>query len=166
MDTKPVKITPPDKGKAISLVGDTYRILISGEDTGGYYAAIDMLIPPKGGPGPHSHFDIHESFFVIEGVVEVYSEGSDSYTARQGAFISIPKGGIVHSFKNESDSIAHLLCYVAPSGMENFFAEAGEPVRWGDFKSPTEMTPEKKNKLKKLAEKHRQKLFPSDFFEK
>ena len=47
----------PDEGKTVSVVGDTYRILISGKDTGGASATIDMLIPPGGGPGPHAHAD-------------------------------------------------------------------------------------------------------------
>lgn len=100
---------------------------------------------------------------MIEGEVVVYSEGSESYTARQGAFINIPKGGIVHSFKNESESMAHLLCYVTPSGLENFFAEAGEPVKWGDFKSPPEMTPEKEENLK-ISPKLMHRNYSSRFF--
>ena len=34
------------------MVGDTYTILISGEDTAGRYALIDMLVPAGGGPPP------------------------------------------------------------------------------------------------------------------
>ncbi|HXO74313.1 MAG TPA: hypothetical protein VN824_03765, partial [Puia sp.] len=45
-------------GQSLSVVGDTYRILISGKETEGAFAVIDMLIPPGGGPGPHSHPNI------------------------------------------------------------------------------------------------------------
>ena len=38
------------QGQSFSVVGDSYRILISGEQTGGRYAIIDMLVPPAGGP--------------------------------------------------------------------------------------------------------------------
>jgi hypothetical protein len=34
----------------IGLVGDTYTILLSGDDTAGRYCLIDMHIPPGGGP--------------------------------------------------------------------------------------------------------------------
>ena len=45
----------------IGLVGDTYTILLSGDDTDGRYCLIDMHIPPGGGPAPHRH-DFEESF--------------------------------------------------------------------------------------------------------
>jgi len=34
----------------VSVVGDTYRITVSNEQTIGAYALVDMLIPPNGGP--------------------------------------------------------------------------------------------------------------------
>jgi hypothetical protein len=33
-----------------------------------------------------------------------------------------------HSFKNNSDKPAHLLCMCAPSGQEEFFMAIGDPV--------------------------------------
>jgi len=98
-------------GKMISVVGDTYRILIGGAETNGAFALIDMLIPPDGGPGPHEHAQIEESFYVIDGEIEVKSEFG-VYIATKGSFVNIPKGGVVHGFKNKTDKIAHLLCVV------------------------------------------------------
>jgi len=42
-------------GEHISVVGDTYRIIVSGKQSGGEYAIIDMQVPPGGGPPPHAH---------------------------------------------------------------------------------------------------------------
>ena len=52
------------------MVGDTYTVLLSGEQTAGRFALIDMLIPAGGGPPPHRH-DFEECFRVLEGSVEV-----------------------------------------------------------------------------------------------
>jgi len=41
-------VVAPQEGPSISVVGDTYRIIICSEQTDGAYALIDMLIPPKG----------------------------------------------------------------------------------------------------------------------
>ena len=79
-------------GQHISMVGDNYRLVITGEQTGGAYAIIDMLVPPGGGPGPHAHPDFQESYLVLEGEVEFKTE-HDTYTARKGSFINIPLGG-------------------------------------------------------------------------
>ena len=85
------------EGVVLSVVGDTYRLIITGEQTGGAYAAIDMLIPPQGGPGPHAHADFQESFYVLEGEVEVKTN-SKTFVARKGSFVNIPKGGGSASF--------------------------------------------------------------------
>jgi quercetin dioxygenase-like cupin family protein len=159
--TAPITIGPLE-GESLSVVGDTYRILITGKETGGAFGVIDMLIPPGGGPGPHSHPDFQESFYVIDGEIEVKSEVS-SYTAKKGAFVSIPKGGIVHCFKNKTDQTAHLLCVVVPSGLEEFFKEIGKPVALGTFLAPPPMDAEAMKKMLPIVEKYGQKLFPPDY---
>ena len=69
---KPAPITiGAQEGQNLSVVGDTYRILVTGKQTGNAFATIDMLIPPGGGPGPHAHPDFEETFYVIDGEVEV-----------------------------------------------------------------------------------------------
>ena len=37
------------EGNSVSVLGDTYRIVIGGDQTNCTYALIDMLIPPRGG---------------------------------------------------------------------------------------------------------------------
>ena len=58
----------------IRLVGDTYTILLSGEDTNEKFCVIDMHVPPGGGPGPHRH-DFEETFIVLDGDIEVTFRG-------------------------------------------------------------------------------------------
>lgn len=153
-----------DQGQTVSVVGDTYRIVISGEQTDGAYAVIDMRVPPGGGPGPHSHAAIQESFHVLEGEVEVKSEHG-TFVARAGDFVNIPLGGIVHCFKNLGDKVAHLWCVVSPAGMEKMFEEIGKPVALGEFLPVPEMTPDQQKRLQTSAEKHGQKVFPPDYLD-
>ena len=154
------------EGQTLSVVGDTYRIIITGEQTGGAYAAIDMLIPPGGGPGPHSHAAVQESFYVLEGEVVVKSVGH-SYTARKGAFVNIPLGGMVHDFKNETDTVARLQCVVVPAGLEKFFQAIGRPVEAGEFLSPPPPPdPPEQQRMSDLAAKYGQKVYPPDYPDK
>jgi quercetin dioxygenase-like cupin family protein len=155
----------PQEGKSLSIVGDTYRLLVTGKETGGAFATIDMLIPPGGGPGPHAHAAFQESFYIIDGEVEVRSETS-TYIAKKGSFVVIPKGGIVHGFKNKSDKMAHLLCVVVPSGLEEFFNEIGVPVPFDTFLPPPALDPEALKKLIGIAEKYGQKVYPPDYLDK
>jgi quercetin dioxygenase-like cupin family protein len=162
--TKIITVNPRD-GQDLSVVGDNYRLLITGKETENAFAVIDMLIPPGGGPMPHAHATFQESFYVIEGEIVVRTE-EQTYVAKQGAFVSIPKGGAIHSFKNESDINAHILCIVVSAGLEEFFKEIGEPVEYGKFLPPPVMNPETASKLKTIAEKYNQEVFPPNYFDK
>jgi glyoxylate utilization-related uncharacterized protein len=102
---------------------------------------------------------------VIEGEIVVRSE-TQTYTAKKGSFVSIPKGGAVHSFKNESDSIAHLLCIVVKAGLEDFFQEIGIPIKENEFLPVQKMGKEEMEKLKEISLKHHQEIFPPDYFDK
>lgn len=158
----PLISVAPEGGQALSVVGDTYRILITGEQTGGRFAVIDMLIPPGGGPGPHAHAGFQESFSVTEGEI-VAKTKAETVTARAGAFVSIPLGGTVHDFKNESGANARLLCVVVPAGLEEMFQEIGRPVAWGEFLPAPPMGPEDAKRLAAIAAKYGQQVFPSDY---
>ena len=109
----------------ISVMGDTYTVLLSGDDTDGRYCLIDMLIPPGGGPGPHRH-DFEESFTILEGEIETTFRGKKS-VVRAGETINIPANA-PHSFRNASQNPVRLLCICAPAGQEKFFAEVGIAV--------------------------------------
>ncbi len=123
-----LKIARPNTDESllhIGLVGDTYTVLISGDDTNGRYCVIDMYIPSGGGPPPHRH-DFEESFTLLEGEIEATFRGKKS-AVKAGETLSIPANA-PHSFTNASTEAVRLLCICAPSGQEEFFAEVGVPV--------------------------------------
>lgn len=109
----------------IGLVGDTYTILLKGEDTAGRYTLIDMHIPPGGGPPPHRH-DFEEMFHVLGGEIEATFRGEKA-VVRAGETINVPANA-PHSFTNASSRPARLLCVCSPSGQEEFFMAVGVPV--------------------------------------
>lgn len=109
----------------IAMVGDTYTIVVSGDQTAGRYCLIDMLIPPGGGPGPHRH-DFEEMFSILEGEVEFTFRGEKA-VARAGETVNIPANA-PHFFTNATDQSARLLCICSPAGQEEFFAAVGTEV--------------------------------------
>lgn len=152
---QPVQTTNPNQGEILSIAGGSYRIIIAGEQTGGEFAVVEMTVPPGAGPNPHSHDGFTETFYVLEGEVHFKSE-SGTYTAQKGAFVTIPKGGIVHGFKNLSNSTARLLCTVMPAGLEGFFQEAASIAM--DAEGRVE-------KIKVLSEKYGQQLYPENYLD-
>jgi quercetin dioxygenase-like cupin family protein len=137
--SRPVPIPPDDPQRTlvlarpdedqnlphIGMVGDTYTILLKGEDTAGRYTLIDMHVPQGGGPPPHRH-DFEEMFHVLEGAIEATFRGEKS-VVRSGETLNIPANA-PHSFTNASDRPARLLCMCSPSGQEEFFMAVGIPV--------------------------------------
>jgi quercetin dioxygenase-like cupin family protein len=107
------------------LVGDTYTVLVSGDETAGKYTLIDMHVPPGGGPPPHRH-DFEEMFTVLEGEVQLSFRGQQ-LSAKAGETVNVPANA-PHGFRNVSSEAVRLLCLCAPSGQEEFFAEVGQPV--------------------------------------
>lgn len=123
---KGVHTKADDEGaRHISLVGDTYTILVTGEDTGGAYTLIDMLIPHGGGPPPHRH-DFEEMFMVLEGEIEVTLR-EDTSIVRAGDTVNVPANA-PHRFTNAAEQSARVLCLCSPAGQEEFFARVGDLV--------------------------------------
>jgi quercetin dioxygenase-like cupin family protein len=109
----------------LGVVGDTYTILVSGDDTAGRYTLIDMHIPPGGGPPPHRH-DFEEMFTILDGEIELTFRGV-SGVARAGETVNVPANA-PHVFRNVSERSARLLCLCSPAGQDEFFKEVGVPV--------------------------------------
>lgn len=146
------KIVRPNTDESlphIGLAGDTYTVLLSGEDTNGSYCLIDMHIPPGGGPPPHRH-DFEESFIVLEGEIEATFRGSQT-TVSAGETLHIPANA-PHQFVNASCDNARLLCICAPSGQEEFFDQMGVSVATR-LTAPPKVSKEEQSASVRMAEK-------------
>ena len=145
----------------IGIVGDTYTITLTGDQTNGRFCLIDMHIPPGGGPPPHRH-DFEETFILLEGEMEATFRG-DKSTVRAGETIHIPANA-PHQFHNASASPVRLLCICSPAGQENFFLEVGVRVATRTT-PPPKLSPEEQasfmQKVQALAPKYRTELLQS-----
>ena len=109
----------------LGVVGDTYTILVSGQDTAGRYTLIDMHVPPGGGPPPHRH-DFEEMFTILDGEIELTFRGVTA-VARAGETVNVPANA-PHVFRNAGEHPARLLCLCSPAGQEEFFRAVGVPL--------------------------------------
>src|SRR3954468_24236887 len=149
--TRELAIARPDDDTLIHLavVGDTYTVLLSGEQTNGRFAMLDMLIPPGGGPPPHRH-NFEECFRVLAGSIEVRLRDLPPVRLAAGDSANIPANA-PHAFRNTADAAARLLCTVAPAGPESFFAEFGDPVPTRSSPAPELSEVERRNRLERAA---------------
>ena len=92
-------------------------VRLSTAETGGKLLALDVTMPPGGGPpGLHRHAAA-EVYRVLEGEFTVYL-GEERVTAPAGTVLHI-EGGRVHTIRNESEAPAR--------GYVQFFGDA-EPM--------------------------------------
>ena len=104
--------------------GDLYRFLVTGEETGGAYFAMEASVPPGGGPPPHIHSNEDETFYVVEGRCSIRL-GDEWVTANAGDFVNVPRG-TVHCFHNDGAEAMRMILTFTPAGIERFFEETLE----------------------------------------
>jgi len=144
----------------LSVVGDTYTVLLSGDDTGDRFTLIDMYVPPGGGPPLHRH-DYEETFIVLDGRLDLTFRGTTQGVGA-GTTINVPANA-PHQFRNSSDAPARLLCISAPPGQDEFFAAIGDRVP-GRTSPPPHLDQEARAariaKATELAPRYRSELLP------
>ncbi len=112
----------PDEGRAVWVPGHKMTFKAQGEETGGAYSLLEVLITGEG-PPQHIHKDSDEAFCVLEGEVDV-KRGDETIHAPTGAFILIPRGTI-HTTWNIGATPAKLLAIFSPPGFEGYFLDTG-----------------------------------------
>jgi quercetin dioxygenase-like cupin family protein len=139
----------------VSLVGNTYAMLITGEQTDGRYCLIEMRVPDGGGPPPHRH-DFEEMFTVLEGEIEFTFRG-ERHVVRAGSTVNVPANA-PHFFRNTSGAPARMLCMCTPAGQEEYFLRVGDIVDGWDAPPPQltdEERADQRRRAVELAATHR-----------
>jgi mannose-6-phosphate isomerase-like protein (cupin superfamily) len=124
-----------------NTTGGAAHYLATGASTHGQFGLYRWdMGPSQGGPDPHFHRTISESFFVLSGTIGLY-DGRAWVDAHPGDFMFVPEGG-VHGFRNESGEPASMLILFAPGApRENYFETLVEVAKgktmseqeWTDF---------------------------------
>lgn len=115
--------------------GASVSYLASGATTGGLFGLYRWdMGPERGGPGPHFHRTMTESFFILEGTMRIF-DGRAWVDAHTGDFVHVPMGGI-HGFRNESGAPVSMLIHFAPGAPREGYFE-GLAARGRDWQ-PTD----------------------------
>jgi mannose-6-phosphate isomerase-like protein (cupin superfamily) len=106
--------------------GTSVHYLATGASTAGQFGLYrwEMGAGP-GGPDPHFHRTISESFYILEGSVAIF-DGSKWIDTEPGDWVHVPAGGI-HGFKNTSGAPAKMLLHFCPGApREEYFERVPE----------------------------------------
>jgi quercetin dioxygenase-like cupin family protein len=79
------------RGGSFWMAGDRATIRLTGEETEGRLAVVEIFVVAGGGPPPHVHLREDETLVVLEGEVAFYL-GEDRVLARAGDLVHVPRG--------------------------------------------------------------------------
>jgi mannose-6-phosphate isomerase-like protein (cupin superfamily) len=118
--------TPPtaSPSRSFTFLGFPTKVLVSGADTGGASALLDIQIPSNSGPPAHIHSREDEVYLIKSGTFQFLMDGV-CLQAGPGASVYMPKGHF-HTFKNISKQAGEQLMFVYPAGIEQFFWDVHE----------------------------------------
>jgi quercetin dioxygenase-like cupin family protein len=154
--TKPI-FRPTGTAPAVWCPGDLYSLLATGEETNNAFFQFEAIVPKDGGPPPHVHSREDESFYVVSGSLEILL-GDETYQAKRGDFVYIPRG-TVHRFKNVGGDTAVQLVTFVPAGMEKFFQEVFPEVK-DRSASPPPVSEELIRRMTEAAPKYGLEMLP------
>jgi quercetin dioxygenase-like cupin family protein len=92
------------------------------KSTAGAFSLAEATIQPgTSGPPLHSHRELLDSFYVLEGTLTV-QVGDEEVEAGPGAYVCAPPG-VVHTFANRSASPVRFLNLNTPGGWEDYIRD-------------------------------------------
>jgi quercetin dioxygenase-like cupin family protein len=128
MPTTPtVKVMPSGEQKTIMLFAVRFDYKVTGADTGGALAALEVTIPPRTLVKPHNHSREDECTVVLEGTVGA-RVGDRIVEAGTGASMVKPRG-VPHAMWNAGPEPARVLELLSPGGLEDYFEELAPALR-------------------------------------
>jgi quercetin dioxygenase-like cupin family protein len=101
------------------------HIHVSGEETDGCYAVLEVLSPEGDMPPLHVHHEEDEVFHVLDGQVTLFLPGSE-VSLSAGETFRAPQG-IPHTYRVESPT-ARWLVFCAPARFDAFVRAVSEPA--------------------------------------
>jgi quercetin dioxygenase-like cupin family protein len=112
--------TASSNRRRFAVLGATIDIHATLEDTGSSTSIIELGIPPRfPGAPPHLHEHVTESFYILDGNIDMLLD-REWRKAHRGNFFLIPPH-TVHGYRNNTDQQARFLI-MAP-GHDRFFFE-------------------------------------------
>ena len=124
-----------DEGPSLSVGGNHIIFKVVSEDSQGDLMIVQYTAPAHfPGPAQHVHEQTDESFYVLDGTLQVMV-GETSRTIAPGGIAFVPRG-VAHTFANPADEPVTMLIVMTPGGFEGYFQEMASLVESGRIADP------------------------------
>jgi hypothetical protein len=131
-DPRAFKIEPSE-APSYQMLGTLWRVLASGDNTGGLVGALDERCSHGLRAPMHVHDDADEIFYVVDGNLTFFV-GEQRIEASPGAFVYLPRF-VHHGFQCNSVE-ARVFNFVTPAGFEKMILDGGNPAHYDDAPIP------------------------------
>ena len=115
----------PGEGEHLWFFGGLTTIKADGTQTGGRVMVTEQLVPRGGGSPLHVHHNEDEWFYVLEGELTIWVDGT-THVVGAGGFVFGPRD-VPHTFLVSSEQ-ARFLLVAEPAGFEGFVRALAAPA--------------------------------------
>jgi mannose-6-phosphate isomerase-like protein (cupin superfamily) len=115
-----------DEGRHLWFLGSLMTVKAGAAETAGSMSLIEQVAPPGFGSPLHVHAGEDEPMYILEGRFTFWV-GERELPVEAGTFVFLPRD-VPHCFRVEGDTPGRLLQLTLPAGLEEGFAEMGEPA--------------------------------------
>jgi mannose-6-phosphate isomerase-like protein (cupin superfamily) len=128
----------PGEGMAFVVGTASSLFKATREATAGFFSLAETTLEPEtSGPPLHSHRELLDSFYVLEGTLTI-QVGDDELEATPGTYAYVPPG-VVHTFANRSSAPVRILNLNMPGGWEDYIRDLAAAIPAGGQPDPTLM---------------------------
>jgi quercetin dioxygenase-like cupin family protein len=124
------RVIEPGGGESTRLYAVRFTFKLTGEQSGGALALVEVEIPPRTLIKPHRHAREDEFSLVLSGSVG-YRLADQEGSAEPGTYLVKPRG-VPHAIWNTGEEPARILEMLAPGGFERYFQEVAPILKGGD----------------------------------
>lgn len=126
------------EGERIDVLGEVAVVKVSAAESGGSVSVVEVVSRAGGGAPAHWHTTFEETFYVLEGRLEVVVWGIGRTGGAEerrtvlgpGDSVMIPRG-VVHSYTNVGEGPGRAVVVATPGGIEGMFREFERLAREG-----------------------------------